>query len=59
MWKCLEYEKLVENPEYELKRIFNYVGLAWDPICLAFYKNKRAVKTASVNQVREKIFKDS
>ena len=55
----LEYEKLVENPEHELKRVFNYIELAWDPICLEFYKNKRAVKTASVNQVREKIFKDS
>lgn len=55
----LTYEKLVENPEYELKRVFNYIGLPWDPVCLEFYKNKRAVKTASVNQVREKIFKDS
>ena len=55
----LEYEKLVENPEHELKKVFNYIGLPWDPVCLEFYKSKRAVKTASVNQVREKIFKNS
>lgn len=47
------YEALVENPERELRRIFDYVGLDFEPGCLEFYKLKRPVRTASVVQVRK------
>ena len=46
------YETLVANPERELRRVFDYIGLAFEPACLEFYKLDRPVRTASVSQVR-------
>ncbi len=46
------YETLVTNPECELRRIFDYIGLAFEPVCLEFYRLERPVSTASITQVR-------
>ena len=35
--------------------MLDYLGLPFDPACLAFHKNKRAVRTASSEQVRQPI----
>ncbi len=55
----LRYEKLVENTEEEARRLIDYCGLPWDDACLAFYENKRAVRTASVTQVRQPVYRSS
>jgi len=55
----LSYEALTENPEEETRKLLNYCGLAWEDACLEFEKNKRAVRTASAAQVRQKIYKGS
>lgn len=49
----LRYERLVAEPEIELRRLLSYIGLEFDPACLEFYKLHRPVRTASVTQVRQ------
>ena len=55
----LRYEDMVEDPEREARRLLDYMGLPWDPACLKFYRNKRAVNTASLAQVRQPIYSSS
>jgi hypothetical protein len=38
--------------------MLNYLGLPFDPACLAFHENPRAVRTASSEQVRRPINRD-
>jgi predicted Zn-dependent protease len=52
------YERMVADTENEVRRVLDYVGVPFDPACLEFYKNDRAVRTASSEQVRQPIFKD-
>lgn len=49
----VHYEALVASPEYELRRMLEYIGLEFEPACLEFYKLHRPVRTASVTQVRQ------
>jgi tetratricopeptide (TPR) repeat protein len=53
------YEDLTNNQEEETKKLLDYCELDWDENCLTFHKNKRAVKTASLLQVREKMYQGS
>lgn len=53
------YEKMVKEPEQEIRKLLAHCELAEEAQCLAFYKNKRAVRTASVAQVRQPIYTDS
>lgn len=46
------YERLVEQPESELRAILDYLGLPWDEACLRFHESKRTVRTPSAEQVR-------
>lgn len=55
----LDYESLVQFPEAEVKALLQYLDLPWDPNCLDFYANKRRVKTASIMQVREPLYRSS
>jgi len=50
------YERLVADPEAEIRRLLTACGLPWDDACLRFHETRRAVGTASVSQVREPIF---
>jgi tetratricopeptide (TPR) repeat protein len=52
----VEYEKLVGEQESESRRLIEWIGLEWDPACLDFYQTRRAVRTASVTQVRKPIY---
>jgi tetratricopeptide (TPR) repeat protein len=52
------HEELVENPEAEVRRMLEFLGLRFDPACLAFYENPRAVRTASSEQVRRPISRE-
>jgi tetratricopeptide (TPR) repeat protein len=52
----VSYEALVGDPEREARRLIAFCGLAWDEACLRFYETRRAVRTASVNQVRQPIY---
>jgi tetratricopeptide (TPR) repeat protein len=52
------YERMVEDTEAEVRRLLDYVGVAFDPACLRFHETDRAVRTASSEQVRRPIFRD-
>jgi len=55
----MSYEDLTTNQEDETRKLLQYCELDWDENCLNFHKNKRAVKTASAIQVREKMYQGS
>ena len=48
----LRYERLVEEPESEIRRLLHYLGLDYDPSCLRFHETRRPVHTPSAQQVR-------
>lgn len=52
----VDYQDLVRDQEATSRKLIDYLGLEWDPACLAFHQNRRAVKTASSMQVREPIY---
>ena len=54
----VNYESLVQDTETEVRRLLEYCGLPFEEHCLRYYKNKRAVRTASSQQVRQPIFRD-
>ena len=53
------YERLVADTETEVRRLLAYLGLPFDPSCLRFFDNRRAVDTPSSEQVRQPIFTDA
>jgi tetratricopeptide (TPR) repeat protein len=53
------YEHVVADAEREARRLLDHLDLAWDPACLRFYETARAVRTASVAQVRKPIYASS
>jgi tetratricopeptide (TPR) repeat protein len=55
----IQYEDIVADQEGQARRITEYCGLEWDEACLDFYKSQRVVRTASVTQVRQPIYKSS
>jgi len=55
----VRYENVVQNLEVEARRLVEFCGLAWEPACLEFHRTDRAVKTASITQVRQPIYTSS
>jgi len=55
----VHYENVVADVESEARRLLEFCGLHWDPACLAFHENRRPVRTASVTQVRQPIYRSS
>jgi tetratricopeptide (TPR) repeat protein len=55
----IQYEDLIADQEAQSRKMLNYIGLEWDDRCLAFHKNERAILTASNQQVRKPLYKDS
>ena len=52
------YETLIEDTETEVRRLLDYCGLPFEASCMAFHENRRAVNTASSEQVRRPIYRD-
>ena len=52
------YEDMVEDTEGEVRRLLDHCGLEFEPGCLEFHRNARAVRTVSSEQVRRPIFRD-
>jgi tetratricopeptide (TPR) repeat protein len=55
----LSYDNLVADPRPVLERLLSFCGLPWDEACLAPAPRGTAVKTASVWQVREPLYRRS
>ena len=55
----IKYEEIIENPEFEIKKLIKFCGLNWEEDCLQFHKNKTPIKTLSTAQARKPIYKSS
>ena len=55
----IHYEDLIANPEEEARKLIAACDLDWEDACLDFHKSDRRVKTLSVYQVRQPIYKSS
>tara|TARA_B100000900_G_scaffold415636_1_gene446364 strand:+ start:460 stop:2454 length:1995 start_codon:yes stop_codon:yes gene_type:complete len=53
----VQHEDLLDNQEVVTRKLLNFCELDFETSVLEFYKNKRPVKTASSEQVREPINK--
>ena len=42
---------MVNNKETVSKKLIDFCGLSWEKQCLEFHKNKRQVRSASIEQV--------
>jgi tetratricopeptide (TPR) repeat protein len=52
----VEYETLTGDFEQQVREMIDYCGLEWNDACLEFHKSERAVRTASLEQVRNPIY---
>ena len=55
----INYADTVADPEYWSRKLIAHIGLEWDDACLTPHKLERSVKTASIWQVRQPIYKTS
>ncbi len=55
----VDYEAMVADQEGMTRRILDFCGLEWNDACLRFFETERAVKTASVWQVRQPLYASS
>jgi len=55
----MQYEKNIEDTETMTRALLDHIGVQYESDCLEFYRNKRAVRTASSEQVRKPIYKGS
>jgi tetratricopeptide (TPR) repeat protein len=54
----VSYEALVADQERETRALLDYLGLEFEEACLAYWNNRRAVRTPSAEQVRQPIYTD-
>ncbi len=52
------HEAMVADPEAEIRALLDYLHLPFEEACLSFHENRRAVRTASSEQVRRPINRD-
>jgi hypothetical protein len=55
----IDYEDLVADTEATARQMVQWCGLEWDPACLAFHQTRRVVRTASMVQVRQPVYRRS
>lgn len=55
----VDYEAMVDDPEYWSRRLVDFAGLNWDSACLRFHDQARVAATASHAQVRKPVYKSS
>ena len=55
----VQYEEIVDDLSEQARQIIAHCGLQWDNACLEFHRTERVVRTASVVQVRQPIYRSS
>ena len=55
----LNYENLTTDQENETKKLIKHLELTWEEACLSPHTTKRSVRTASQQQVRQKVYRGS
>ena len=53
----VQYEDVVDDLENQVRRILDFCGLPFENGCVSFHETKRAVRTASSEQVRQPIYR--
>jgi predicted Zn-dependent protease len=53
----LRYEDMVEETEAQVRALLAATGVDFEPACLRFFENDRAVRTVSSEQVRQPIYR--
>jgi len=53
----VHHEDVVEDVEAQVRRILEFCGLPFEQACIDFHQTKRAVRTASSEQVRQPIYR--
>ena len=52
----IHYEETVTDLEKQTRKVLEFCGLNFEDQCLRYYETKRAVKTASSEQVRQPVY---
>jgi len=55
----VDYEVLVAEPERVSRELVAWCGLEWAPACLDFHQARRRVRTTSITQVRQPIYRSA
>jgi hypothetical protein len=55
----VDYESVVDDLPAQARRLTDWLGIRWDENCLRFHETKRVIRTASLAQVRQPIYKSS
>ncbi len=55
----IEYETLIAEQDPETRRLVSFCGIEWDDACLRPEQNRRVVKTASMWQARQPVYRSS
>jgi tetratricopeptide (TPR) repeat protein len=53
------YERLVAQPDQEIRALLDFCGLPFEPACLEFHRTERDVRSPSAMQVREPLRRDT
>ena len=53
------YENVVDDFETQARRLVEFCGLPWSGECLRFHETSRPVRTASLHQVRQPLYRGS
>ncbi|MEQ8204606.1 MAG: sulfotransferase, partial [Woeseia sp.] len=54
---CMHYEDVVADTEAAVRRLLQHCELPYEESCLRFFENRRPVRTASSEQVRQPIYR--
>ena len=54
----MHHEDVVQDLEGSVRRLLDFCGLEFEPQCVAFHENRRSVRTASSEQVRQAIYRE-
>lgn len=55
----VQYEDIVADIEGQARRMIDWIGLEWNEACLSPHQTRRAIRTASVAQVRQPVYASS
>ncbi|MCS7269576.1 MAG: tetratricopeptide repeat protein [Gemmataceae bacterium] len=53
----VNYEDVVQDLETATRQLLDFCGLDWHPDCLRFHQTQRPVRTASLAQVRQPVYR--
>ena len=58
-WLEVRYERLVEQPDVELKRVLSFLGVPWSPEVMAFHERRDPVRSPTYAAVARPVHKEA